>query len=352
MIISKFTIKKTTLALVVVTLSFMFTYATGSAQTPTTDDSFNITTSPLPVLLDGKPGSNVSTKLRVQNSGTAATRFKVELKKFKAFGDQGKPILLDRQAGDEFFDWVSFSKTSFRAEPNVWNEITMNIKVPSNAAFGYYYAVIFSKDGPAPKNKDGSSSLAGAAAILVLLNVDAPGANKKLEVTSFSVSKKLYEYLPATFTIKVRNSGKVHLSPSGNVYITKGSKQIATLSINPTLSNVLPDSRRVYSIEWKDGFPVFEVKRDNGEIVVNKQGQPERQLNWDFAKADRLKFGKYTANMLLVYDDGNRDIPVEASVSFWVVPWKMLPVILLMVVLIGIGLWTSYRSLLKKVKKR
>jgi hypothetical protein len=143
----------------------------------------------------------------------------------------------------------------------------------------------------------------------------------------------------------------VHLSPAGNIYITKGKKQIASLSINPSVSNVLPDSSRVYSIEWKDGFPVFEIKRDNGEIVTNKQGLPERELNWDFSKANRLKFGHYTAHMLLIYDDGTRDVPIEAEVSFWVVPWKMLPLFIIIMVLVSVGLWTSIRSALRKVKR-
>ncbi|MGB3073255.1 MAG: hypothetical protein WBB68_03290, partial [Candidatus Moraniibacteriota bacterium] len=37
-----------------------------------------------------------------------------------------------------------------------------------------------------------------------------------------------------------------------------------------------------------------------------------------------LRFGKYTAKMLLVYDDGTRDIPIEGVVSFWVMPWRLI----------------------------
>jgi hypothetical protein len=71
--------------------------------------SFNITTSPLPVLLATKPGVPVSTTLRVQNSGTETTRFNVSLKKFRANGATGKPLLQNRGPNDEYFDWVSFS---------------------------------------------------------------------------------------------------------------------------------------------------------------------------------------------------------------------------------------------------
>ena len=33
---------------------------------------------------------------------------------------------------------------------------------------------------------------------------------------------------------------------------------------------------------------------------------------------------KYQAKLLLVYDDGKRDIPLEGTVEFWVVPWRLV----------------------------
>jgi hypothetical protein len=42
--------------------------------------------------------------------------------------------------------------------------------------------------------------------------------------------------------------------------------------------------------------------------------------------------GKYTAHMLLVYDNGERDIPIEAAVSFWIVPWRLIGGILLAII--------------------
>jgi hypothetical protein len=313
---------------------------------------FNITTSPLPVLLTAKPGTTVSTKLRVQNSGTEATTFKVGLKKFKANGDSGQPVILDKAAADDYFNWVSFSKNSFEADPGVWNEITMTIKVPSSAAFGYYYAVTFSEDQSAnPKPVGNSAHINGAAAILVLLDVQAKGERKQLNVVSFSADKKLYEYLPATFSVKVHNSGNIHLAPAGSIFITRGKSNVATLDINPASGNVLPNSDRTFTPAWSDGFPVFATKRDNGQIVTGKDGRPEKQLQWDFSKVNHLRFGHYTAHMLLTYDNGSRDVPLEGTVSFWVVPWKILPLIVIAILLILVGLWTSGKNLYRKIRK-
>jgi hypothetical protein len=314
--------------------------------------SFNITTSPLPVLLATKPGVPVSTTLRVQNSGTETTRFNVSLKKFRANGATGKPLLQNRGPNDEYFDWVSFSETSFLAEPGVWHQITMTIKPPADAAFGYYYGVVFS--GEAPKANPGGTTnqLQGATAVLVLLDVQTPGEKKQLNIVSFSANKKLYEYLPADFTVKVKNSGDIHLSPSGTIFISKGKKTIATLDVNPAGGNILPSSSRDFATSWKDGFPVFEPKHDQSGTVTNKNGQPEQTLHWDFSKANHLRMGHYTANLVLTYDNGTRDVPLEASVSFWVVPWKLLPFILLGIVLIGIGLWTSGKNIWRRAQPK
>jgi hypothetical protein len=313
---------------------------------------FNVTTSPLPVLLSTTPGQSVSTTLRVQNSGTKPATFRVSLKKFKANGDSGKPVLLNRQPGDDYFDWVSFDRTVFEAQPQAWNEVKMTIKVPPDGAFGYYYAVVFSNANPTPAPSNTGSAVNGGTAILTLLDVKAPGEKKQLQVVSFNSDKKLYEYLPATFTATVRNTGNTHVSPAGNVFITRGKTTVATLDLNPSGGNVLPNSERTFITAWKDGFPVFETKRVNGQVVSGKDGKPIQQLSWNFSKANHLRFGHYTAHMLLTYDNGTADVPVEAQVSFWVVPWKMLPVIMLALILIGVGLWTSGRGIVRRIRKR
>ena len=317
--------------------------------------AFNITSSPLPIELVTTPGQTVSTDLRVQNSGTAVAKIKVSLLKFKASGTNGQPQLLPRQAGDDFFDWVSFSKDNFVANPNVWNTVTMTIRTPSDSAFGYYYAVVFSQDSSADTLQTAlTSKLNGAAATLVLLNVQAAGEKKKVEVASFSTDKKLYEYLPVTFNVSVKNVGNIHLVPRGSIYISRDHKKtIAVLDVNPNAGNTLPSSSRVFSVAWSDGFPVYDKKLDStGAQVTGKDGKPTLQLKYDFSKTNKLRFGKYYAHLTLVYDDGAKDVPIEGEVSFWVVPWKMLPVVLLAAIMILVGLYSTSGTWTRWFKKK
>jgi hypothetical protein len=304
-----------------------FSLVASPAAHATGSSGFDLTTSPLPIDLAALPGHVVTTDLRVQNSSIKPAVIKVSLLKFTASGERGNPQLLPRGPADDYFDWVSFSKNSFPALPGEWTDIKMTIKVPPSGAFGYYYAVVFSNANAAPRPTLDATSLNGAVATLVLLDVNAPGERRSFKVTDFSASRKFYEFLPATFSIKLHNDGNIHGKPSGSIFITKGGHNVATLDVNPVGGNVLPSSNRIFSVSWSDGFPVYKTKMSNGQIVSNKNSQPVQQLQWNFSRLSKLRFGHYNAHLVLTYDNGTRDIPIDASVSFWVIPWRLVGIV-------------------------
>jgi len=62
----------------------------------------------------------------------------------------------------------------------------MTIKTPPEAAFGYYLAVLFSRATP-EKPSGGASAVEGGVASLVLLDVQAKGANRSAKVVSLTL---------------------------------------------------------------------------------------------------------------------------------------------------------------------
>jgi hypothetical protein len=314
-------------------------------------DGIRLTTSPLPIDLTTTPGKPVTTQLRVRNSGSHNETLKVGLLTFSAQGDSGKPTLRDKRPGDDFFDWVTFSPQQFTLAPNQWQTVAMTISPPASAAFGYYYAVTFSR--VSEQKPVQAASLSGAAATLVLLEVHVPGANRQLSVSSFTANKPWYEFLPATFATVLRNSGNVHAAPYGTIYISRvGQSQIIDqLDINQAKGNVLPDSSRAFSASWSNGFPVYRNKTANGQTVLDSAGQPEQQLQWDFSQANKLRFGKYTAHLVMAYDNGQgKDVPLEATVDFWVVPWRIILAGLVTGLLVLAGLWSIGRSVWRLIR--
>jgi hypothetical protein len=313
-------------------------------------NAINLTTSPLPINLTTNPGTTVSTDLRVKNSGSSDEHLKIGLLKFGANDTSGQPRLADRESGDDYFDWVSFSENDFTAEPNIWKTIKMTVKVPQSAGLGYYYAVTFSRYNGAGETDQGAS-LNGGAAILVLLEAKVPGAKRSIKMADFSVNHSVFEFLPAEFNITTRNDGNIHLIPSGTIYITKGKEQIALIDVNKARGNVLPNSTRSFSATWNDGFPKYVDVEADGKIEKNKDGSNKQTLKWDLSKTGKLRFGRYTATLVMVYDDGQKDVPLEAVVSFWVIPWRIIGVTLLIAVVLLAGIFFFVRGLWRTGKK-
>jgi hypothetical protein len=338
------------LIILVLPAILLFNGAAAALAASPESQGLNVEISPLPIQLTAKPGTTTSTDLRIRNSGTSSETLKLSLKTFSAEGRDGHVVLHDPTPADEYTKWVSFSKSVFTAPPGEWQTIKMTVSLPPSAAFGYYYAVQFELANP-PKPVPGAARLQGAVAIFVLLNADAPGASRKIEVNSFKADHSTYEFLPVNFSIQVRNTGNVHTAPHGNIFIKKGSKQVATLSVNQTEGMVLPKSNRVFDASWSDGFPVYIPATDPaGKPIKDASGNLKYKLKWDFSKAAKLRFGHYTANLLLVYNDGQRDVPITGSLSFWVIPWRIIGIVLFIVVLIA-GL-TAYVVILRRRLKR
>lgn len=306
-------------------------------------EGFNIVTSPLPIKIETTPGKTVETELRLNNQSTQPEQIKVGLMKFGASGDTGQPDLFDLKPSDTYASWVHFSPSEFTAQPNVWMSVKMTINIPPEAGLGYYLAVTFSRASqPGVK---ATTQLHGAVATLVLLDVHTPNEKRSMNIASFTTDHGLYEYLPANFKIKLHNSGNIFLAGSGNIFIQRGGKTIDTLDFNAAGGSVLPGSTRVFSVPWSNGFPYFKQRIVNGK-PVNKY-----DLKWNFSQIGRLRIGHYTAKLLVVYDDGSEDVPLESTLSFWVLPWKLMLVGLLILVLLGYALYSLTRGVIGRTRR-
>jgi hypothetical protein len=112
---------------------------------------------------------------------------------------------------------------------------------------------------------------------------------------------------------------------------------------------VLPQSQREFNAVWDDAFAVRVPKTENGVVVKDSKGNTVYTTKYDFEHANKFRAGKYTAHLIMVYDNGERDIPIEATVSFWVIPWKILGVGLVVLVFALIGIKNTLLSYGRKV---
>jgi hypothetical protein len=311
-----------------------------TAITGSPDGSFNFTVSPPAVAVEAQPGVPTTVNIRVQNQGIATEKVNATIMKFDAKGETGLPNLKPLTASDDFGTWAQLSPTTFTAEPNVWTNVQLSISPPKTAAYGYYYAIVFSRANSSSNTQAGKTNLLASIASLVLLDVNAPGSIRKIQVDNFSTTRNSNEFLPVNFNVRLRNVGNTHAGVRGTITISKHNKVIDEVAVNSSNGYVLPQSYRTFTTKWEDGSPLYKTKTDtSGKPILDANGQPMSELSWNNFNLSKLRFGKYDARLVMIYNDGHGDVSTIAKLSFWVIPWRIiLPVIVAGLLLLA-GVW-------------
>jgi hypothetical protein len=309
------------------------THAATATETPPAGP-LNITIAPYAQDIVTAPGKSVTTSFQVRNNGLQTEHLKAVVKTFKSAGQAGIPQLLDPKPTDDYVKWVNLPRPTFDVEPNVWETFTVTINPPKTAAFGYYYAIDFSRSNQA-KSTTGNTFLTSVDG-LILLDVKAPGEVRQASLTEFSTPNKLVEFLPENFNIIMKNTGNIHVAPKGNIFIYKGKTALGFVQVNEAGGNILPDSSRKFTTQWKDGSPAYKTV-----VSRTKDGKPtdKTSLDWNNFSMNKLRFGKYTAEVEMIYNNGQYDVPMTAKLNFWVIPWRIIAVIAIIVLLILAGLY-------------
>ena len=298
------------------------------AQSPA-QGRLDLTVSPPVIELTAIPGQKITEKFRVRNNVNSPIDLQISVRRLTSDPTNGNPIPENAPKGEEL-KWVTFDKPEFSALPLEWQDITFSIDIPESAAYGYYYVFRITPKDNATLTTTGSK-IKGEILIVTLLNVKKTGALSKTDLVGFSSKKMINEYLPVEFMVKMANKGNVHVKPRGNIFITRGGgKEIAILEVNPNIGSILPGGSREFEASWMDGFLVRQNVTEDGQTKLDDNGKPITKIEINWNKLTNFRIGPYEAKLLMVYDDGNKDVVIEGATTFWVIPYTV----------IGIGLAT------------
>ncbi len=310
------------------------------------DREFSLQVSPSPLVTTIKPGKATTLDLKIRNGSTGIEELKIEPRGFSV-NNTSDTITIDDTSKPAIADWVSFSDPTFTIQPGAWHTQKVTIKPPEAAGFSYSLVLVISrKNNPSPVS--GGRLIKGSVAVFTLINIDRPGSTRQLEIPTFATTQKLYEFLPATLKVTFKNTGNSIVQPYGNIFIQRSDDDtipISTLKVNDNQSYILPETSRTLQADWQDSFPVYQK-------TVRTDGTAEQHLAWNWDRLSHFRIGKYTAKLVAVYNDGERDIPIQQTITFWVVPWRaILAAIVGLTMVILLTRWRSKRHTEKAVQR-
>lgn len=322
----------TTISLSLITLfaSVFITSKIVSAQATTTAPTNSgqaLEIAPPVLILNANPGQTIKAQINLRDISKVSLLVTSQVNDFVAAGETGIPkLLLDNTQTTPYSikNWVSFEPNLTLKSKEIKN-LALTITVPSNASPGGYYGVFRFTATPAAPNGTGVS-LSASLGALVLLKVNGQ-AKEDVSLVEFSAKKDgktgtLFESTPITFLTRLKNSGNIFESPTGQATITDMfNKKVAVLNFNSEGNNILPQSIRR-----------FEAPLDS-TVIGNK---------W--------LFGRYTASLRMTYGTKNRVI--TKNFVFWVIPWRLIIVIVVILIGLAILLYFVIRRYNSHVVKR
>jgi hypothetical protein len=180
---------------------------------------------------------------------------------------------------------------------------------------------------------DQKVSIVSTVGVLVFGRVSGK-LDEKMEVATFGGGNGVYTSMPVKLEIRLTNKGNTHLRPVGNVFITNMfGKQVASPQVNMDMGSVLPGSSRRFDVKWAQPG----IREDASEF----------SREWH-----SFAMGKYTAVLALNYGDQNNMQHLSGTYSFWIIPWKLLALILGIIIAIIITLVLIFKGYNKSLIRR
>lgn len=240
-----------------------------------------------------KPGQTIIQEITVTNRISDNRTFKLEVEDISGSSDASSAASLTGEARGPYSirDYISFPEETFTLKLGERARIPVTITMPPNAeAGGYYGSVLVStiRDSGSTDVVAPHSPIIARVGSLFFLTVpgDTKTEGKTLEVSLIG-DKWWYEHGPIQLGILYENTGSVHVNPYGELAVKNMfGEEVGFIELEPWF--VLPASLRLREITWDREFLL----------------------------------GRYT--VVAQVNRGYEDIIDEVSVSFWVLPWKIV----------------------------
>ncbi len=248
------------------------------------------------VELEIAPGESKTVELNVSNRYPISKRFTVNIEDITGSrnAERAAVLLGDEEGPYTLKDYISIPNPTFDLEPNLRAIVPVTISIPPDAEPGGRYGSVLVQTVTREANPADQVSPIPSSAVVsrigTLFFIRIAGdveASGQLEDFTTINNKSWYETGPVDFQIVYENTGSVHLNPYGEVRINNMfGEEVGYVELEPWYA--LPQSLRF------------------------------REISWD----REYLYGRYTATLTL--NRGYDDVLDEATVTFWIIPWKLI----------------------------
>lgn len=251
-------------------------------------------------------------KMKVINDSNGPLTFSASVADFIVSDTQGTPNLLPPNTLSKKYSaaaWIGVTPDTFTVAPHQKQELNYFIQVPADARPGGHYAAVVYSPLPSGSVEGTGASVETKMGTLFYIAVDGP-INEQARVSKFS-APSFQEYGPVDILTNIKNLSDLHIRPAGTIVIYDFlGRKIDSQALMPV--NIFPQASRDYK---------------------NTLGA-------------KIMIGRFKANLLAGYGRKN-NLPLLATVYFWVFPWRIVLVLILIIVAAVLG-WKYWRK--KKAK--
>lgn len=262
-----------------------------------------MTVVPPTVQLELNPGETAEGTMKLINDSDSSLNMSVLMQDFVVDNKQSVPNILPPDTLSNKYSasaWIGIDQMLFTVQPAATQTLHYYVQVPKNARPGGHYAAsIFSPRTNATGTGSGAV-INSQIGTLFYITVKGPIV-QNAKVEEFS-APGFSEYGPVKITTDIKNNSDIHIQPNGLI----------------TVKNMFGQVKEKIPVTGKNIFP--EAVRE----FISETGKGSFML------------GRYTVT-LNAYYGSNHDLPLVASVAFWVFPWKIAVVILLAIIAIILG---------------
>lgn len=275
-----------------------------SAQTP---PAGGLSVTPPTFELTGNPGTPITNTIRIENTNDYPVDIAVDRRNFTAIGEEGAVGITEEETSFSLASWITVEPEETRIPAKSTRTFKFTIEVPLQAEPGGHFGSLIFRTIPREKVDGSGATLAQEIGSLILLKISGDTI-EEATIESFTPQQSFYEYGPVVLEARVKNTGNIHVKPSGTISITNMfGQKVASVTLDS--KNVLPGAVRKLESTW--------------------------DTKW--------RLGRYTATLVMIY--GSDQVQRAVVSNFIVFPYRAAGVAAIALALLGIVLYRSRKRL-------